>query len=54
VSTNTFMDTNGKRRANKRWPEALMREIVAATLVRHQHLRDRLEDWKGFGLIVIP
>jgi transposase len=26
------MDTNGKRRRNKRWPEALKREIVAATL----------------------
>jgi transposase-like protein len=33
VSTNSFMDTNGKRRRNKRWPEALKREIVAATLV---------------------
>jgi transposase len=30
VSTNSFMDTNGKRRRNKRWPEALKREIVAA------------------------
>ena len=26
------MDTNGRRRANKRWPEALKREIVAASL----------------------
>jgi transposase len=25
------MDTNGKRRRNKRWPESLKREIVAAT-----------------------
>jgi transposase len=25
------MDTNGRRRTNKRWPEALKREIVAAT-----------------------
>jgi transposase len=31
VSTNTIMDTRGKRRANKRWPEALKREIVAAS-----------------------
>jgi transposase len=31
VSTNAVMDTNGKRRRNKRWPEALKREIVAAT-----------------------
>ena len=33
VPTNTIMDTNGKRRRNKRWPEALKREIVAATFV---------------------
>lgn len=33
VSTNAIMDTNGKRRRNKRWPESLKREIVAATLV---------------------
>ena len=26
------MDTNGKRRTHKRWPEALKREIVAASL----------------------
>jgi transposase len=26
------MDTNGERRRNKRWPEALKLEIVAATL----------------------
>ena len=26
------MDTSGERRRNKRWPEALKREIVAATL----------------------
>ena len=26
------MDTNAERRRNKRWPEALKREIVAATL----------------------
>lgn len=32
VSTNTIMDTNGKRRTNKRWPEALKREIVVASL----------------------
>jgi transposase len=31
VSTNTIMDTNGKRRTNKRWPTALKREIVAAS-----------------------
>jgi transposase len=31
VSTNKFMDTNGARRINKRWPEALKREIVAAS-----------------------
>ena len=33
MSTNAIMDTNGKRRINKRWPEALKREIVVATLV---------------------
>lgn len=27
------MDTSGERRRNKRWPEALKREIVAATLM---------------------
>jgi transposase len=32
VSTNTIMDTNGGRRANRRWPDALKREIVAASL----------------------
>ena len=32
VSTNVFMDTNGGRRANRRWPDALKREIVAASL----------------------
>ncbi len=26
-----MMDTNGRRRTNKRWPEALKREIVAAS-----------------------
>jgi transposase len=31
VSTNAIMDTNGKRRTNKRWPESLKREIVAAS-----------------------
>lgn len=31
VSTNTIMDTNRKRWTNKRWPEALKREIVAAS-----------------------
>ena len=31
VSTNAVMDTKGKRRTNKRWPEALKREIVAAS-----------------------
>ena len=31
MSTNKFMDTNGDRRTNKRWPEALKREIVAAS-----------------------
>lgn len=33
VSTKSIMDTIGARRANKRWPEALKREIVAASLV---------------------
>ena len=33
MSTNSFMDTNGKRRTNKRWPESLKREIVAASFV---------------------
>ena len=32
VSTNSLMGTNGGRRTNKRWPEALKREIVAASL----------------------
>jgi transposase len=32
VSTKTIMDTSRERRRNKRWPEALKREIVAATL----------------------
>ena len=32
VSTKAIMDTSGERRRNKRWPEALKREIVAATL----------------------
>jgi transposase len=31
VSTNSLMDTNGKRRTNKRWPDSLKREIVAAS-----------------------
>lgn len=31
MSTNAFMGTNGERRTNKRWPEALKREIVAAS-----------------------
>jgi transposase len=33
VSTKSIMDTSRERRRNKRWPEALKREIVAATLV---------------------
>ena len=33
MSTNAIMDTSRERRRNKRWPEALKREIVAATLV---------------------
>jgi transposase len=33
VSTKPVMDTSVHRRTNKRWPEALKREIVAATLV---------------------
>ncbi len=34
MSTNGFMDINsGGRRRNRSWPEALKREIVAATLV---------------------
>ena len=32
VSTNSIMGTNGGRQTNKRWPEALKREIVAASL----------------------
>jgi transposase len=32
VSTMADMDTKGGKRRNKRWPEALKREIVAATL----------------------
>lgn len=32
VSTSLIMDTNGGRRTNRRWPEALKREIVAASL----------------------
>ena len=31
MSTNTVMDTNGGRRTNRRWPEPLKREIVAAS-----------------------
>lgn len=31
VSTNSIMGTNGGRRTNRRWPEALKREIVAAS-----------------------
>ena len=33
MSTKSIMDTSQERRRNKRWPEALKREIVAATLV---------------------
>ena len=33
MSTTAIMDTSRERRRNKRWPEALKREIVAATLV---------------------
>jgi transposase len=34
VSTNAVMDTNtGRRRRNRSWPEAVKREIVAASLV---------------------
>ena len=32
VSTNSIMDTNKRRRRHRSWPEALKREIVAATL----------------------
>ncbi len=32
MSTKRIMDTNGGARAYKRWPEALKREIVAASL----------------------
>lgn len=32
VSTKAIMDTSEERRRNKRWPEALKREIVAATM----------------------
>jgi transposase len=32
VSTKAIMDTSRERRRNKRWPEAVKREIVAATL----------------------
>ena len=31
-STNSIMGTNGGRRTNRRWPEALKREIAAASL----------------------
>ena len=31
VSTKAIMVTNGERQRNKRWPEALKLEIVAAT-----------------------
>ena len=31
MSTNTIMDTNSERRTNRRWPEPLKREIVAAS-----------------------
>ena len=33
MSTRAILDTSGERRRNKRWPEALKREIVAATLM---------------------
>lgn len=33
MSTKRIMDTNGGARPYKRWPEALKREIVAASLV---------------------
>ena len=33
MSTMLDMDTSGAKRRHKRWPEALKREIVAATLV---------------------
>lgn len=33
MSTNAIMDTNTSRRRNRSWPEALKREIVAASLV---------------------
>ena len=32
MSTKAIMDTSRERRRNKRWPEALKREIVAATM----------------------
>ena len=32
MSTKTIMDTNGSRRPRRSWPEALKREIVAASL----------------------
>ena len=32
MSTNSVMDTNKRRRRHRSWPEALKREIVAATL----------------------
>ena len=33
MSTDAKMGTSGERRRNKRWPEALKREIVAATVL---------------------
>ena len=33
MSTNAVMDTNKRRRRHRSWPEAVKREIVAATLV---------------------
>ena len=32
MSTKTMMDTNGSRRPRRSWPEALKREIIAASL----------------------
>ena len=39
VSTKAIMDTSRERRRNKRWPEALKREIVAATFRRAHRCR---------------
>ena len=56
MSTNAIMDTSRERRRNKRWPEVLKHEIVAATLVpgasvsvvarRHNVTANQLFGWR--------